>query len=193
MFIHMKMVLFIQSMCPPKKISDSMDLSLIHNEHKSHYVYIKDFNRLMLNTSKNKNKKYFCRYCSVYFSSESFLTEHKENCLAINGKQSVKLNKGFISFKNNSRQILVHFKIYADFKCILKETKVSECIDKNSSYTEKYQSHIPCGFGYKVVCTDNRFSKDIVVYRGKDCINKFITKILEEYEYCSNVMKKHFY
>ena len=92
------------------------------------------------------------------------MTEHEESCLVINGKQCVKLNKGFISFKNYSRQIPVPFKIYADFECILKETGVSkEIIDKISSYTKKYQSHIPCGFGYKVICIDNRFSKDITI------------------------------
>ena len=75
----------------------------------------------------------------------------------------------------------------------LKETEVSEKnIDKNSSYTKKYQSHIPCGFSYKAICIDNRFSKDIVIFRGKDAINKFISMILKEYEYCNNVMKKYF-
>ena len=44
-----------------EKFSDSIDLLLIlecnsHGENKSHYVYIKDFNRLMFNKSKNKNK-----------------------------------------------------------------------------------------------------------------------------------------
>ena len=106
-----------------EKFSDSMDLLLIFEENKSHYVYIKDFNRLKFNKSKNKNKKYFCRYCLQCFSSESILTEHKENCLVINGKQCVKLSKGFISFKNYCRQTPVPFKIYADFEYILKEIK----------------------------------------------------------------------
>ena len=111
----------------------------------------------------------------------------------MNGKQCVKLSERSISFKNYSKQILVPFKIYADFECILKETKVSEeIIDKNSSYIKKYQNHIPCSFGYKVIYIDNRFRKDIVIYRGKDAINKFMTMILKEYEYCSNVMKKYF-
>ena len=52
----------------------------------------------MLNKSKYNNKKHFCRYCLQCFSSESVLTEHKENCLAINGKQCVKLSKGSVSF-----------------------------------------------------------------------------------------------
>ena len=176
-----------------EKISDSIDLLLIFEKNKSHYVYIKDFNRLMFNKSKNKNKNHLCRYCLQCFGNESILIEHKKNCLVTNGEQCVKLNKGFISFKNYSTQIPVPFKIYADFECILKETKVSEeIIDKNRSYTKKYQSHIPCGFGYKVICIDNRFSKGIVIFRGKDCISKFITMILKEYEYCSNVMKKYF-
>ena len=128
------------------------------------------------------------------FSSENILIEHKENCLVINGKQSVKLNKGSINFKSCSRQISAPFKIYANFECILKEARSPKCnsTDKNSSYTKKYQKHISCGFGYKVICVDDRFSKDIVIYKGKDCINKFITMILKEYEYWTNVMKGYF-
>ena len=48
-----------------QKFKDYMDLSLISNENKSHYVYIKDFNRFMCNKTKNKNKKYFCKCCLV--------------------------------------------------------------------------------------------------------------------------------
>ena len=36
-----------------------MDLLLITHEDKSHYVYIKDFDRFMSNKTKNKNNKYF--------------------------------------------------------------------------------------------------------------------------------------
>ena len=42
-----------------EKLKDCMDLLLISNENKSHYVYIKGFNRFMCNKTKNKNKKYF--------------------------------------------------------------------------------------------------------------------------------------
>ena len=99
-----------------------MELLLIFDESKSHYVYIKDFKRLMFNKTKNKNKKYFCRCCLQCFSSENVLTEHKENCLVINGKQNVKLRKGSISFKNYYKRLPVPFKIYADFECILRPT-----------------------------------------------------------------------
>ena len=42
-----------------QKFENCMDLLLITDENKSHYVYIKDFNRFMSNKTKNKNKKFF--------------------------------------------------------------------------------------------------------------------------------------
>ena len=54
-----------------------MDLLLITEENKLHFVYIKDFNRFMCYKTKNKNKKHFCRYCLQCFSGEKVLQEHK--------------------------------------------------------------------------------------------------------------------
>ena len=59
----------------------------------------KIFNRFMCIKTKN-NKKCFCKCCLQCFSSEKVLIEHGENGLIINGKQSVKLKSGSISFKN---------------------------------------------------------------------------------------------
>ena len=49
---------------------------------------------------KIKIKKAFCKCCLQCFSIEKVMVEHKENCLKINGKQSVKLKSGSIEFKN---------------------------------------------------------------------------------------------
>ena len=53
-----------------QKFNDCMDLLLISNKNKSPYVYIKDFNRFTCNKTKNKNKKYFCKFCLQCLSSE---------------------------------------------------------------------------------------------------------------------------
>ena len=52
----------------------------------------------------------------------------------INGKQSVKLKSGSISFKNYFQQFPVPFKIYADFECILKGVRSS---DKKMTHIQK--------------------------------------------------------
>ena len=82
-------------------------------------MYINNFNRFMCNKIKNKNKQLFCKCCLQCYSSEKFLIKHKKICLIINGKQSVKLESGSISFKNYFKELPVPFKIYADFECLL--------------------------------------------------------------------------
>ena len=174
-----------------QSFNDCLDLLLISNNFNGHYVYIKDFNRLMFTKTKNKNKKYYCKSCLQCFNSENVLNEHKKDCWSINGGQNVKLEKGFTEFKNFNRQIPVPFKIYTDFECLL---KCVDCGGDNDcfSYTKKHQYCIPYSFAYKVVCVDNKFSKDIVLHRGKNAVLKFIMSIFKEYDYCRSVMKKHF-
>ena len=45
------------------KFKDSMDLLLLIDDDKSHYAYIRDFDRFIFHKTKNKNKKWFCRSC----------------------------------------------------------------------------------------------------------------------------------
>ena len=168
-----------------------MDLLLITDKNKSHYVYIKDFNRFMCNKRKCRTKKHFCRYCLQCFSSGKILIEHKETCLKINGKQSVKLRSGSNKIKNYFKQLAAPFKIYADFECNVKGVRSNDR-NNNASFTEKYQSHIPCSFAYKLVCTDDKFRKPVVLYRGKNAVNKFIEAILKVYKCCKKYNKKAF-
>ena len=107
--------------------------------------------------------------------------------MSINYAQSVRLEKGLIEFKNAFKQIPVPYRIYSDFECILNNAESYE-----GFCSKNYQNHIPCSFAYKIVCVDDKFSKPIVVVRGKNAAYKFIEAILEEYEYCKKVMKNHF-
>ena len=67
------------------------------------------------------------------------MKDHGKVCLLINGGENVKLEKGFIDFKNYNRQIPVPFKFYADFECLLKSCDVgvdNECF----SYTKNIKT-----------------------------------------------------
>ena len=110
----MKMSCFFQFVSD-QKFENSIELLLLIDDDKSHYIYIKDFNTFMFHKTKNKNKKWFCKSCLQCFSSENVLTKHKEDCLSINGKQSINLERGIIEFKNYFKQLPVPFKIYVDF------------------------------------------------------------------------------
>ena len=119
------------------------------------------------------------------------MIEHNKNCLLINGGQSVKLEKGFMEFKNLNKIIPIPFKIYADFECLLKGCD-SEINNDCFSHTSKYQDHIQCSFTYKLVCVNDKYTKDFILYRGKNVVFKFIQSSFKEYSYCNSVMKKHF-
>ena len=122
-----------------QSFDDCLDLLLINNC----YVLIKDFNRLMFNKNKCKNKKWFCKSCLQCFSSEIVLNKHKEDCLLINNGQNIKLEKGFIEFNNFNK--IIPCADFADFECLLKEVDI--CINNDCfSYTAKYQNHVPCSF-----------------------------------------------
>ena len=164
-----------------------MDLLLLIEDNRSHYVYINDFNRFMFHKTKNKNKKWFCKSCLRCFSSEKVLIKHKKDCLSINGMQFVKVEEGIIKFENYFKQLMVPFKIYAHFECNLENVDIYK-----GSHTKKYHDHITCSYAYKVLYIDDRFSKFIVVYRGENAAYKFIRAILKEYKYCKKIMKKHF-
>ena len=87
-----------------------MDLLLISDKEKSHYVYMKDFDKFMFQKTKNKNKKQFCKCYLQCFSSKNVLNNHKKVCLKINGEQAVTLEKGRIEFKIILNKYQFHLK-----------------------------------------------------------------------------------
>ena len=179
---------------------DEMNLLLITKDEKKHYVLIKDFNAFMYNQSKHKERKHFCMYCLQCFLSIEILDAHRKDCIVINGRQAIKMpneDENRVEFINHRKQIPVPFVIYADFEAITKKNKkcdVNESKDEyNVSYTKAYQTHIDCGYGYKVVCHyDWKLSKVSKIYGGKGAIYKFLENMLEEVEYCKRMVKKHF-
>ena len=166
-----------------------MDLLLLDDDYKSNYVYIKDFDKFMFHKTKKTTKKEKNGFVKVFYSAlvMKVLTELKEDCLSINGKQSVKLEKEIIEFEIYLKKIPVPVKIYADFQCNLRNLKIYE-----GSYTKKYQYHIPCSFAHQVVCIDGRLTKPFVVYRSENAAYEFIKAIPKEYRYSKKVINKHF-
>ena len=168
-----------------------MNLLLITKYEKRHYVLIKDFNKFRYNQSKHKERKHFYMYCLQCFQSESILTKHVDNCLTINGKQAINMPKegeNILKSNNFHKHQAVPFVLYADFEAITR--KVQGCkLNDDKSYTEAYQTHKDCGYGYKIVCCyENKHSEPIQTYRAENAVCKFMEKMLEEVEYCKGIV-----
>ena len=112
---------------------DQMNLLLITEDEKKHYVLIKDFNAFMYNQSKHKERKHFCMYCLQRFSSERILANHANNCLTVNGAQAINMPKqgeNILKFNNFHKQLPVPFVIYADFEAITKRCKAANKVKR---------------------------------------------------------------
>ena len=80
----------------------------------------------------------------------------------------------------------------ADFEALTQ--KIETCQpDNGKSYTQTYQRHEACSFGYKVVCHyDKKYSKLVVIYRGPDAVSKFLISMLLEVKDCQKVIRENF-
>ena len=178
-----------------EKFEDHMELLLITKDENKHYILIKDFNTFMFNQTKHEHRKHFCMHCLQCFSSDRVLNNHKDNCVQVNGTQAIKMptkDNNILKFNNFHKQQPVPFVVYADFEAITE--KVYGCMPSDDkSYTETYQKHTDCGYGYKVVCCyDNKYTKPEQIYRGENAVYQFMENMLEEVKYCKNIMKKRF-
>ena len=98
----------------------------------------------------------------------------------------------YVKFKNFEGKLKSPFMIYAEFESILVPDDNGKQNSKEA-YIKKYQKHVLCSYGYKLVCVDYTFSKPFKSYLGEDAVYNFISSMIKESKYCSDMMKKHFH
>ena len=133
---------------------------------------------------------FYCVYCLHGFIREDLLLDHEPLC-AKHGPQKIKLpdeEHNILQYKDVQKQLKVPFVIYADFESILVPCH-QDNLDPNVSSTIKTQQHKPCGFCYTIVSTVENYCKPPVVYRGEDCVDKFLECLLADEQVISEVLK----
>ena len=69
-----------------------MELLLIRDEEKEHYVYMEYFNQLMFSFSAHKTKNIFAFTTSMLLFQID-LEKHIKDCIVINGVQAIEMPK----------------------------------------------------------------------------------------------------
>ena len=116
-----------------------VNLLLISDKEKQHYVYIKNLSRLLANP-RLKYAKYFCVYCLNGFTSQKTLDEHVSWCREM-GKQKTTMpnpDEAHLKFTEIQKQLTAPFIIYADCESFLEP--VDTCLPDGSS-TVTTQTH----------------------------------------------------
>lgn len=167
-----------------------VDLLVITSGQRSHYCWIKNFNRLMADQNSDRNQYFYCCYCLHGFTKAKLLEKHRPYC-KVHGAQRTEMpseDNKWLSYSNVSKQQRVSFVIYADFECI--SAKMSTCQPNVSkSSTTKLAKHITSGFTYKIVGLDDSLTEDHVTYRGENVAETFVDHMVQVEERLMNILR----
>ena len=57
----------------------------------------------------------------------------------------------------------------------------------NKFYIDEYEDHNACIYGFKLVYVDDRFSIPVQIFGGENAIQKFISKMIKDIEFCKKI------
>ncbi|XP_059217605.1 uncharacterized protein LOC131996156 [Stomoxys calcitrans] len=91
--------------------STHINLLLIEEDDKFHYIWIKNISRLLRSSiTKNKNRIHFCNTCLTHVSSSSRLEKHKRECKKMVTTMPSDKDK-ILKFKNFKHKLDIPFSI----------------------------------------------------------------------------------
>ena len=129
--------------------------------------------------------------CLNGFRTESARDKHYEYCNS-NGHVKVKMpteKEKWLKFHNGQYQFKVPFMLYADFESISKPVDERYRVRMNTMkterkgkvpYPEKINTHVPSGWCVHSTFAHGDVADPLKIYRGKDCMEKFVEYIEEE-------------
>ena len=158
-----------------------INLMIIEDGDKRHYVAIKSLGRLLSKmNSKHNPSQHFCTNCSQGFSDVGSRDEHYAYCRS---NQAVRIEmpnkRPIVEYSNGQHQFKVPFVLYADFESIL-ESIDGPSNNPNYSSTRGVNVHTPSGW-----CVHSKFAygdldNPTTQYRGSDCVERFCEHIISE-------------
>ena len=171
------------------KYLKTIDLLLIEEDDKKHYVYISNLSGLIVSgLTKYQKKVILCRNCLNHFYDKDKYEYHLK--MGCEEHLSTKIimpteEEKIIEFKNYSKMNKYPFVIYADF-----ETLNTNNEQKLGNKTKIYGEHKPISYCFKIVCKDGR-EYEPIIYKGLDCVEHFIKNIMKVSEKILEEMKEN--
>ena len=182
---------------PMKENHVNLLLLISEETNVNHYCLIKNFSLFMKKNQKSTqlyNKRY-CFNCLNGFSRQIFLDNHTLKCHQSKAQRTyfpeIGKKDSIIKFTNYKNQLKAPFVIYADFECF---TQKSNGAALHTSTSVDYQKHVPSGFCYVVICTDNRYSKRPELYTDYEnkgnVVEAFFDKLIQEEKRIAGILSR---
>lgn len=175
-----------------------INLLMISDETKNHYVLVRNLSRLLSSSVSNHNgSAHFCMNCLSGFPTIEKLKDHKKLCYKHEICKAVLPSKddAHVEFHNVKKMIRAPFAIYADFESVLIPVEKEEEDDKdNDGEPQKvkiYQTHKACSFAYLIVSDYEQYNGKFELYRGMDAADVFCKKILDERDRLMKIVRNN--
>ena len=162
-----------------------IDMLLIKEGDKSHYVFIKNLNGLW---KSGTNSRFLCNKCLQSFSTELAYENHKlkNRCVEFNGdavKILPKEGENITEFKRYNQCLMKPFVIYYDI-----ESELQEITDENK--LNHYQQHIAKNMGITIISRyPDLLKSKYIQFNGKDCIIDGLNWIMNKKFKINDVLK----
>jgi len=139
-----------------------LDLLLLQDGEKSHYVWIKKMSRLIAIQSKHESEAFVCPHCVHPFTTRVAFRRHFLDC-SKHERQHLKFpdeKHEKLFWKAHAKTQMYPFVIYADFESCLIPVNNEQVAGTTHAVTE----HIPFGFCAYTVCKFKE--KKMQIFRG---------------------------
>ena len=158
-----------------------VNLMIIGDDDKKHYVAIKSLGRLLSKRNSKQNPtQHFCTNCLQGFSDITSRDKHYTYCRS---NKSVRIEmptkNPIVEYSNGQHQFKVPFIMYADYESILEPIQGASN-NPNQSSTRGVNLHTPSGWCLHSKFAYGKVEKPTTKYRGPDCIEKFCEHIILE-------------
>ena len=147
-----------------------INLMLITENNREHYVVIKSLSRLLSSqNTKCNGKEYFCMNCLQGFWEERSRNEHVVHC-KINESVRIEMphRRPIVEYSDGQFQFKVPFIMYAGFESIL-ELIQGPGNNLRISATRGINVHTPSGWCVRSEFAYREVKDPLKLYRGKDC------------------------
>ena len=173
----------IEYLSPHRDRAHHVNLFVIEENGKHHYVWIKDMSRLVAGRTNHHGATHVCNSCLHPFRDKIVLEPHIPYCLR-HPPQVVKYpnpeneDECTIKFRGHHKQHRIPFYLVCDFESFLSPANDEEV--NNSRGTHEIQEHHISGFACYRVTDNAEYQTEPTVYSGPEPMTKFYEHVMSE-------------
>lgn len=158
-----------------------------------HFVHIKDLNKFLRDSYKNKNdnvsyaKQFYCENCLNSFSSEKIQKAHQLYCCLNKPRLEVTATRSLMKFENFRNQHPAEYIGFLDFECVLPDTsKICEICNHlrckcDRSYTQIMTNQYPIAYSLVILDQNSKIFHE-KTYVGENAADHLVEHLLEQDE-----------